>query len=198
METPLTQTQSLREDLHYLRGALERQQHLHRRLLPFPVAVILGLYILALCLRRDFAPTWQSPFIDFAGYVLLILVVTLPWLETRRRGEIAPCSGADAIRLLLPWAGLGVGTIMLYQIAGRLSLPTGAVPTMLILLIALTAFVAGLGGFPTLLGVGLGLGAGLEARLLWGQGGWSAFGLLFCAGLIGGALVERHRAKGKQ
>ncbi len=197
METQLTQSQSLREDLHYLRGALERQQHLHRRLLPLPVAVILGLYILALCLRRDFAPNWQSPMIDFAGYAVLMVVVALPWLETRRRGEIALCSAADGLRLLLPWAGLAVAIVMLYQIAHRLALPAEAAPTMLILLIALTAFVAGLGGFPMLLGVGLGLGAGLEARLLLTQAGWSAFGLLFCAGLIGGALVERHRAEGK-
>jgi hypothetical protein len=96
--------------------------------------------------------------------------------------------------MLLPWAGLGFAIILLYQIVDRLAVPAEAVSALLILLSSLTAFVAGLGGFPTLLGIGLAMGAGLGTRLVWPQSGWLLFGALFCVGLIGGALVERRAA----
>jgi hypothetical protein len=192
MQTPLHSSEQLRQDLHYLRGALERQKHLHRRLLPLPAAIILGLYILSLCARRDLASTWNSPFIDLAGYVVLLTLVVYPWLDARRRGEVVRCAPADAVRMLLPWAGLGFAMILLFQIVDRLAVSTEAVSALLILLISLTAFVAGLGGLPTLLGVGLAMGAGLATRLLWPQTGWLLFGALVCVGLIGGSLVERR------
>ena len=113
METPLHSSEQLREDLRYLRGALERRQQLHRRLLPLPGAII----------------------------------------------------------------------------------PAEAVSALLILLVSLTAFVAGLSGFPMLFGVGLAMSAGLATRLLWPQSGW-LLRVLVCGGLIGGALVER-RAENK-
>ena len=194
METPLPSSEQLRADLHYLRGALERQKQLHRRLLPLPGAIILGLYILSLCARRDLAPNWHSPFIDLAGYAVLIFLSVYPWLDARRRGEVIRCAPGDAARMLLPWAGLGFAMILLFQIVNRLAVPADAVSALLILLISLTAFVAGLGGFPTLLGIGLAMGAGLATRLLWPQTGWLLFGALVCVGLIGGVWVE-HRAE---
>lgn len=197
METPLHPSEQLREDLRYLRGTLERQQQLHRRLLPLPGAIILGLYILALCARRDLAPGWHSILIDLAGYVVLVTLAVYPWLDARRRGEIVRCAPGDAVRTLLPWAGLGFAMFLLFQIADRLAVPAEAIPPLVILLLGLTAFVTGLGGFPTLLGVGLALGAGLALRLLWPQSGWLLFGILVCVGLIGGAFVEQ-RAENKQ
>lgn len=197
METPLHSSEQLRDDhLHYPRGALERQQQLHRRLLPLPGAIILSLYILSLCARRDLAPTWHSPLFDLAGYAVLITLAVYPWLDARRRGEVVRCAPADAVRVLLPWAGLGFAMILLYQIVDRFAVPAEAVSALLILLLGLTAFVAGLNGFPTLFGVGLAMGAGLATRLLWPQSGWLLFGALVSAGLIGGALVER-RAENK-
>ncbi len=184
----------LRADLHYLRGTLERQKLLHRRLLPLPGAIVLGLYILSLCARRDLAPGWQSPFFDLAGYAVLFVLAVYPWMDARRRGEVVRCAPADAWRLLLPWAGLGFAMILLFQIVARLAVPEEAVSALLILLVSLTAFVTGLGGFPTLLGVGLALAAGLATRLLWPQTGWLLLGALVCAGLIGGAWME-HRAE---
>ena len=86
--------------------------------------------------------------------------------------------------------------ILLFQIVDRFAVPTEAVSALFILLVSLTAFVAGLSGFPTLLGVGLAMGAGLATRLLWPQSGWLLFGALVCVGLIGGRLVER-RAENK-
>ena len=192
METPLSSSEQLRQDLRYLRGTLERQQYLHRRLLPLPGAIVLGLYILLLCARRDLAPAWQSPLIDFAGYAVLVALSIYPWVEARLRGEVIRCAPGDAVRMLLPWVGLGFAIVLLFQITDRLAVPPAAISSLLILLISLTAFVAGLGGFPTLLGVGLALGAGLATRLLWPQSGWLLFGALFCVGLIGGALVERR------
>ncbi len=196
MESPLHSSEQLRDDLHYLRGALERQQQLHRRLLPLPGAIVLSLYILALCARRDLAPTWHSPWLDLAGYAVLITLAVYPWLDARRRGEVVRCAPGDAVRILLPWAGLGCAMILLFQIADRLAVPADAVSALLILLVSLTTFVAGLSGFPTLFGVGLAMGAGLAARLLWPQTGWLLFGALVSIGLIGGALVER-RAENK-
>ena len=195
METEPQHPEQLREDLHFVRDALERQKRLHRRLLPLPGAIILGLYILLLCARRDLAPAWNSPVFDFVGYAVLLILVVYPWLDARRRGEIARCAPADGVRMLLPWAGLGFAMILLFQIVHRFSVPREAVSALLILLISLTAFVAGLGGFPTLLGVGLGMGAGLATRLLWPDSGWLLFGALVCLGLIGGALVERRAEK---
>ena len=192
METPLHSSEQLREDLHYLRGALERQKQLHRQILPLPGAIILSLYVLLLCARRDLAPSWHSPLIDIVGYAVLITLAVYPWVDARRRGEVVRCAPADGVRMLLPWAGLGFAMILLFQIVGRLAVPAEAVSSLLILLVSLTAFIAGLSGFPTLLGVGLALGAGLAARLVWPQSGWILFGLLFCVGLIGGALVERR------
>ncbi|MGI8957729.1 MAG: hypothetical protein ACR2II_12565 [Chthoniobacterales bacterium] len=192
METTHHTSEQLRADLRYLRGTLERQKLLHRRLLPLPGAIVLGLYILSLCARRDFAPAWQSPWFDLAGYAVLVTLAVYPWVDARRRGEVVRCEAADGVRLLLPWVGLGFAMILLFQIVARLGVPAEAVSALLILLVSLTAFVAGLGGFPTLLGVGLALGAGLVTLLLWPQTGWLLFGALFCIGLIGGALVERR------
>ncbi len=196
METQPLHPEKLREDLHYVRDALERQKRLHRQLLPLPGAIFLGLYILLLCARRDLAPAWHSPVLDLIGYAVLVTLAVTPWVSGRRRGEIVRCAPNDAVRLLLPWAGLGFAMVLLFQIVHRLSVPTEAVSALLILLISLTAFVAGLGGFPTLLGVGLAMGAGLATRLLLPQSGWLLFGALVCAGLIGGALLER-RAENK-
>lgn len=75
--------------------------------------------------------------------------------------------------MLLPWAGLGFA-MLLFQIVARLAVPGEAVSALLILLVGLTAF-----------------GAGLATRLLWPQTGWLLFGVLVFAGLVGGALVER-------
>ena len=59
---------------------------------------------------------------------------------------------------------------------------------------SLITFVAGLGGFPTLFGVGLAMGRESRHTALWPQSDGSCMaGLL---GLIGGALVER-RAENK-
>jgi hypothetical protein len=186
----------LREDLRYLRGALEPRQQLHGRLLPLPGGIILSLYILALCARRDLAPSWQSPLFDLAGYAVLITLAVYPWLDARRHGEVVRCAPADAVQILLPWAGLGFAMILLFQIVDRFAIPAEAVSALLILLVSLTAFVAGLSGFPMLFGVGLAMGAGLATRLLWPQSGRLLFGVLVCGGLIGGALLER-RAENK-
>ena len=165
-------------------------------LLPLPGAIILSLYILLLCARRDLAPAWHSPLFDLAGYVMLITLAVYPWLDARRHGEVVRCSPADAVRILLPWAGLGFAMILLFQIVDRFAVPVEAVSALLILLVSLTTFVAGLSGFPTLFGVGLAMGAGLATRLLLPQSGWLLFGTLVSAGLIGGALMER-RAENK-
>jgi hypothetical protein len=86
--------------------------------------------------------------------------------------------------------------ILLFQIVDRFEIPAEAVSALLILLVSLTAFVAGLSGFPMLFWVGLAMSASLATRLLWPQSGWLLFGVLVCGGLIGGALVER-RAENK-
>ena len=126
METPLHSSEQLREDLHYLRGALERQatgstagcsapgRH-HPRPLTFSRA------------RRDLAPAWHSPFIDLVGYAVLLTLAIYPWLDARRRGEVVRCAPGDAVRMLLPWAGLGFAMILLYQIIDRLAVPAEAV-----------------------------------------------------------------------
>jgi hypothetical protein len=196
METPLHLSEQLREDLRYLRGAPERQQLLHRRLLPLPGAIVLSLYILSLCARRDYAPAWHRPLLDLAGYAVLIILAFYPWLDARRRGEVVRCTPVDAVRLLLPWAGLGFAVLLLCQIVDRFAVPAEAVSALLILLVSLTIFVAGLSGFPTLFGVGLAMGAGLAICLLFPQSGWLLFGVVLSVGLIGGALVER-RAENK-
>ena len=86
MTTPLPSSEQLRDDLRFLRGAIERQQYLHRRLLPLPAAIVLALYVLLLCARRDFAPGWQSPVVDFAGYAVLRLWPSTPGLT---RADVA-------------------------------------------------------------------------------------------------------------
>jgi hypothetical protein len=133
METPLHSSEQLREDLRYLRGALERQQQLHRRLLPLPGAIILSLYILSLCARRDLAPAWHSPLFDLAGYAVLVALAVYPWLDARRHDEVVRCAPADAVRILLPWADLGFAMILLFQIVDRFAIPAEAVSALLIL-----------------------------------------------------------------
>jgi hypothetical protein len=86
--------------------------------------------------------------------------------------------------------------ILLFQIVDRLAIPAEAVSALLIPLVSLTAFVAGLSGFPMLFGVGLTMCAALATRLLLPQSESLLFGGLVCGGLSGGALVER-RAENK-
>jgi hypothetical protein len=79
--------------------------------------------------------------------------------------------------------------ILPFQIADRLAIPAAAVSALLNRLVSLTAFVAGLSGFPMMFWVGLPKGADLPTGQ---QSGWLLFGVLVCGGLIGSALVERR------
>ena len=194
----MTFPEQARDDLHFLRGAVERQHRLHRMILGPPIALIWATYVLMIAVINspsvwEHTHTWAGTVSRWGFWVAILATAILPWYGVRHRGEAVRYNGRDYARLLLPWLGCAVVVFLFLPVAEASSMRDGQRFYVGMLLVALTAFQVGLAGSLVMLSLAIGSMVGLLAVVL--HFGMVGFAVPFFVGLVGGAFLEDRRAR---
>jgi hypothetical protein len=192
----------VRDDLAFVRRAVERQQRLRHVVLPWWFAGLIGVSILLRCIGIDHSPglyrfVRENPPLTF----LVPLWFFHIWRQRRKLGAgdapqdaFAP-TRADVWAFVSPWLVLLLGFGLLAAIGSRIEIPSPLQAQLLILLAGLTALHAGLAGATGLLYIGVALELGLLAFVFLSQNTHTVFGVLLLVGLVLGALHEERASE---
>ena len=191
----MEQADQIQQDLHYVRGALERHHQLQRSYFPMPLALLVSGYLLLTAVAKTLLPGWREAIATWGSMALVAGAISIRWYLNRRRDEVPKCSAGDLLTMWMPWLGLAVAGVLLWQINAHDAMPPEALTRLILLLVGFTAFVSGLSGFPAAIGLGLGIGAGLAADLAIPNLPDFVLALTICFGLVGGAWVADRPPK---
>jgi len=192
----------MRDDLAFVRRAVERQQRLRHVVLPWWFAALIGVSILLRCIGIDHSPALhrfvrENPPLTFLAPVWLFHI----WRQRRKLGAgdvpqdaYAPTK-SDVWAFASPWLVLLLGFGLLALVGLHTEIPDPLQVRFVVLLAGLTALHAGFGGATGLLYVGVALELGLLALVFLSQNTWTVFGSLLLVGLVLGALHEERASE---
>jgi len=192
----------MRDDLAFVRRAVERQQRLRRVVLPWWFAALIGVSVLLRCIGIDHSPALhrfvrENPPLVFLAPLWFLHI----WRQRRKLGAgDAPADAyaptkSDVWAFVSPWMVLLLGFGLLAIIGLRIEIPDPLQTRFVVLLAGLTAMHVGLSGATGLLYIGVALELGLLALVFLGQNTWTVFGSLLLAGLVLGALHEERASE---
>lgn len=189
----------VREDLAFVRRAVERQQRLRRVLLPWWFAALIGASVLLRCIGADHSPGLHRFVRENPPLTILApLWVFHIWRQRRKlaaSGAVAEddsLTRSDVWAFVSPWLVLAVGLVLLGLISTQIDLPSPLVLQLVVLLAGLTSFHVGLAGATGLLYLGVALEVGLLALVFLSNNGTTVFGALFLVGLVLCSLHEER------
>lgn len=168
----------LQEDLGYVRDVVRRSEAVTPPRAIWYLWAAIGAVGFAL---MDFAPAVIAPYWSIAAPAGFVLSAWLGWRHGRATGQESLREGRSH---LLHWGGLLVTVFLLVPLAARGALQGETLGQVILLVIALGYFLAGVHRYRPLLWVGLLMAAGYGATFLVDRYVWTGVGLLVAVGLI--------------
>jgi hypothetical protein len=182
----------LHGDLSFVRDAVDAStQSKSPAALYFVWAVIVVIGFSLIDFRPEAVPTYWT----VAGPAGFLISAYLGWRHARRIGQ---ASSADGKRHVLHWGAVLVAIALAVVLGVSGALPSGTLNTVILLLLALGYFTAGLHLDRSFLWVGLLMGAGSVVVTFVSTYAWTGLGIalavsLTIAGLRQGRSVEAAR-----
>jgi len=185
----MTELGRLEADLHFVRDALAASD---RKLLPASLYFVWAGAVLIGFTLVDFRPQLVGPFWTVAGPLGFIVSAVLGARHARSRGQV---SAAEGRRHLLHWGGMMAAIALAVASPALGVLPWQSVNSVILLIIALGYFTAGVHGDRRFLWVGVLMAGGYVLVALVSGYAWTIVGVtltvaLTAAGLLGEAPGE--------
>jgi hypothetical protein len=169
-------------DLRFVRGALEsssRPQSPASVYFLWAVLVLIGFSLVDF--QRSVVPLyWKA-----AGPAGFAVSVVLGWRHGRRSGQL---SAADGRRHVLHWGAVLIVTFLAALMPARGVLPWASLNTVILLLLALGYFTAGVHTDPSMLWVGVLIAAGYVIVMSGSAYAWTMVGVSLALGLAAAGL----------
>jgi hypothetical protein len=176
----------VRDDLRYVRRALEGA-----RAGGTPASIYLLWAVIGACGLPlvDFAPRWAGPYWLVASPLGLVASLLLGRAHARRVGQL---DRGEGLRHGLHWLALPLAAALAVPLAASGRLSYGALGQVILLLIAVVYFLAGVHLDRRLLPVALLLAAGYGLLFVLAAWAWTVVGLTTAAALAACAWVARQ------
>lgn len=172
---------NISDDLGYVRAVVDRAE---RADFPRALAYLWAAIGLAGFSLIDFAPERVMLYWTIAAPLGFLLSFLIGWRQGRSAGQESARTGRVH---LLHWGALLVAIFLLYPLIATGALRDATIAQVIILMVALGYFLAGVHIVPALKWAGLAMGAGYVATLTLDRFTWTALGVLFAIGLIAAA-----------
>lgn len=171
-------TTNVRDDLGYVRDVVSRSDYS-----PFPKGIAylwaaIGLVGFSLI---DFAPERVPMFWAIASPAGFILSA---WLGSRHAREAGQESRREGRAHLLHWGGMMAAIFLLYPLIAQGALENKAIAQVILLIVTLGYFLAGVHLMPALKWAAVAMVFGYVATVTLDGFAWTALGVLFAAGLV--------------
>lgn len=174
------EVRNVEQDLGFVRDVVGRAE---RGAEPAAIYYLWALISLVGFALADFSPRQMSLFWAVAGPAGFLVSCWLGWRHGRATGLV---SRADGTRYMAHWGGMGVAIVGVLLLAGTDALTEEGIGQVIVLLVALSYWLAGVHLVPVLKWVGLIAFAGfLAITLVEGFAyTWTAAGALLAIGLV--------------
>lgn len=185
----MTELERLEDDLRFVRGAVAASD---RKAAPAGIYFLWAAAVLAGFLLIDFRPGWVGWYWLVAGPAGFLVSTALGWRHARTSGQM---SGVEGRRQLLHWGGMMVAIGLALLLPGRGAVPWESVNAVILLIVALGYFTAGVHGERPFLWLGALMAGGYLLVMLTSAYAWTIVGVLLAvalvvAGLRGGRADE--------
>lgn len=182
---------NVRDDLGYVRDVVHRSE---RSAFPRGIAYLWAAIGLVGFSLIDFAPERVGLYWSIASPVGFLVSAWLGWRHARDAGQE---SARDGRSHMLHWGGLVVAIFLLYPLIAQSALQGKAIAQVILLVVALGYFLAGVHLVPALRWAAAAMAAGYLATITLDGFAWTALGVLFALGLIVSALAA-GKGRGNQ
>jgi hypothetical protein len=189
----MTHTQKVGEDLGYVRQVVRGAETGATPAGIYYLWAAIGLAGFALA---DFAPQHMAPYWAIAGPLGFVVSCWLGWRHGRVTGQESRAEGA---RYMLHWGGMGVAIALVLALTVSGSLSDEGVGQAIVLIVALSYWLAGVHLVPILKWVGLLAAIGYLAITLLEDFAyvWTAAGVLLAIGLVVAARSSGSPGEGR-
>lgn len=180
-------TTDTRDDLGYVRDVVNRSE---RSAFPSAIAYLWAAIGLVGFSLIDFAPERVGLYWMIAAPVGFVLSAWLGWRQARVVGQESAREGRAH---MLHWGGLVVAIFLLYPLIAEGALRGESIAQVILLMVALAYFLAGIHLAPALRWAALAMAIGYVVTVTIDGFAWTALGVLFAAGLVISARVAGDR-----
>ncbi|MGI8618434.1 MAG: hypothetical protein ACR2L6_05020 [Gemmatimonadaceae bacterium] len=178
---------NVQDDLGYVRDVVRRSE---RSAFPSGIAYLWAAIGLVGFSLIDFAPERVGLFWAIASPVGFILSAWLGWRQARIAGQESAREGRQH---MMHWAGLLVAIFLLIPLMLQGTLRDETIAQVILLMVALAYFLAGIHLSPPLRWAALAMVLGYIVTVTIDGFAWTALGVLFAAGLVASARVAGAR-----
>lgn len=181
-------TETLRDDLRFVKSAVERNQH---SILPLGIAVFWALAVLVGFSLVDFAPAQTG--------LYWLIVAPLGFIASSYAGALAnrkagTSDRATGMRIMWHFLGMMAAIFLSSLLVNNGELSPAGLGRLILLLLALAYFTAGLSYSRSLIWISLLLTAGYVGLGFFHTYAWTALGVLTCLALLGAGFAGRRDA----
>ena len=180
-------TTNVRDDLGYVRDVVNRSE---RSAFPSAIAYLWAVIGVVGFSLIDFAPERVGFYWMIAAPIGFVLSAWLGWRRARAVGQE---SARDGRRHMLHWGGLLAGVFLLAPLVLKGALAGEAIGQVILLIVSLGYFLAGVHLVPALRWAALAMVVGYVVTVTIDAFAWTALGVLFAAGLVISARVAGNR-----
>jgi hypothetical protein len=183
----MDQLDHLEGDLRFVRGALDAST---RRASPSALYFLWAAIVLIGFALVDFRADWVPGYWAAAGPAGFLASAYLGWRHAHRVGQ---ASASDGWRHLLHWGAVLSAIALAVLLSVRVGMPSKQLHAVILLVLALGYFTAGLHLDRPLLWAGLLLGAGFVLVTLVSAYAWTALGIALAVCLTVAGIREGRR-----
>ena len=180
-------TTNVRDDLGYVRDVVSRSE---RSAFPSTIAYLWAAIGLVGFSLIDFAPERVGFYWMIAAPVGFVLSAWLGWRQARVAGQE---SARDGRRHMLHWGALLGAIFLLAPLMMKGALSGETIAQVILLMVALGYFLAGVHLVPALRWAALAMAVGYVVTVTIDAFAWTALGVLFAVGLVISARVAGDR-----
>lgn len=180
-------TTDVRDDLGYVRDVVDRSE---RGAFPSAIAYLWAAIGLVGFSLIDFAPERVGLYWMIASPVGFVLSAWLGWRQARGVGQE---SAREGRRHMLHWGALLAAIFLLVPLMLKGTLTGEAIAQVVLLMVSLSYFLAGIHLVPALRWAALAMAIGYVVTVTIDAFAWTALGVLFAVGLVISARVAGNR-----
>jgi hypothetical protein len=182
----MSDARRIHDDLEYVGGIVRRSEGGS----PFSIYLLWAVMVLVGFSLVDFAPHRVGIFWLVGGPLGGAASALLGYRHGRRIGQL---SREEGFRHLWHWGGVMTAILLVVPLAPMAGVDWSALSRVILLIIALSYFLAGVHLERPLRWIGALMMAGYVALFFMTNYGWTLVGILVAAGLIVSGSLERHR-----
>ncbi|MEX1113452.1 MAG: hypothetical protein WED32_03290 [Patescibacteria group bacterium] len=180
-------TTDVRDDLGYVRDVVNRSE---RSAFPSAIAYLWAAIGVVGFSLIDFAPERVGLYWMIAAPVGFVLSAWLGWRQARAVGQESAREGRQH---MLHWGALLAAIFLLVPLMVKGTLSGEAIAQVILLMVSLGYFLAGIHLVPALRWAALAMAIGYLVTVTIDAFAWTALGVLFAAGLVVSARVAGDR-----